>query len=336
MVKSKISINGVKFCLIVFLQLTLLITGVSPSTAKTIELKSVCFLPVSTNESKTYLKLVDRINEKAKGKLVIKNLGGPEVMPAVEQTDAIREGMFDIGMVAPDFYSRIIPEAQIFYYTTDSHMDQRKSGFFDIMVKLHKKLNYRYLCRTSGSDPFYVFVNKKLANPREGFKGMKIRSVEPYAVFLDALGCARVTVPRVDVYGALERGVIDGFLSPSSLVRVTTQYEVTKYIITPAVFQSNVIVIMNNEKFESLSKDIQDLILKETEVFEKVAWDIMKKEAEESFNFLVTEGKMQEIKFEGEDAEWFLDKANRLPVEETLKKSPEYGPKLLKAMGLSY
>lgn len=220
MMKLKISVSGMRIYLIFFLTLALLITAVPTLTAKTIELKSVCFLPVSTNESKTYLKLVDRINEKAKGKLVIKNLGGPEVMPAVEQTDAIREGMIDMGMAAPDFYSRIIPEVQIFYYTTDSHMDQRKSGFFDIMVKLHKKLNYRYLCRTSGSDPFYVLVNKKLESPREGFKGMKIRSVEPYAVFLDALGCARVTVPRVDVYGALERGVIDGFLSPGSLVKV--------------------------------------------------------------------------------------------------------------------
>ncbi len=326
---------------VVFFTLFLLIsalagTFVSTSSAEIIELKSICFLPVSTTESQVYLKLIDRINEKAKGKLAIKNLGGPEVIPAVEQTDAIREGMVDLGMSAPDFYSRIIPEVQLFYYTTDSHMDQRKSGFFDIMVELHKKLNYRYLGRTSGSDPFYLFLNKKVANPREDFKGMKIRSVEPYAVFLDALGCARTTVPRVEVYGAMERGVIDGFLGPSSLVKVTAQYEVTKYVVTPPVFQSNVIVIMNNEKFQSLPDDLQDLFLKETEAYEKVAWNNVKKEAEKSFNFLVTGGNMQEIKFEGEDAKWFLDKANRLPVEETLKKSQKHGPKLLEAMGLSY
>ena len=323
--------------LISFFLISILVgTFVSTSAAKVIELKSICFLPVSTTESQVYLKLVERINAKAKGKLVIKNLGGPEVIPAVEQTDAIREGMVDLGMSAPDFYSRIIPEVQLFYYTTDSHMDQRRSGFFDIMVELHKKLNYRYLGRTSGSDPFYLFLNKNVANPRESFKGMKIRSVEPYAVFLEALGCARTTVPRVEVYGAMERGVIDGFLGPSSLVKVTAQYEVTKYVVTPPVFQSNVIVIMNNEKFQSLPDDLQDLFLKETEAYEKVAWDNMKKEAEKSFNFLISEGKMQEIKLEGQDAEWFLDKANRLPVEETLKKSQKYGPKLLKAMGLTY
>jgi len=334
---SNQSINKGVVCLIsIFMTIALFATFVTTSTAKTIKLKSVVFLPVSTNESKVYIQLVDRINEKAKGKLVIDNLGGPEVMPAREQMDAIREGMVDMGMIPPDFYSRMMPEAQIFYYTTDSHMDQRKSGYFDIMVELHKKMNFRYLCRTSGSDPFYVLVNKKVSDPRKGFKGMKIRSVEPYAIFLDALGCARVTVPRVDVYGALERGVIDGFLAPASLVKVTAQYEVTKYIITPPVFQSNCIALMNLEKFQSLPKDLQELILKECEDFEQVAWDITKKAAEESFKFLVTKGKMKEIKLTGEDAKWYLDKANRLPVEETLKKSPQYGPKLIKAMGLSY
>lgn len=326
--------NG--FVLLVFLlTFPILIVWVPTSTAKPIKMKSVCFLPTSATQSKMYLQLLDRINQKAKDKLVIENLGGPEVMTAVEQADAIREGMFDIGMIAPDFYSKTMPEAQIFYYTTDSPMNQRKSGFFNMMVELHEKFNYRYLSRIDASDSFYMFLNKKVSDPRKDFKPLKIRSVEPYAIFLDALGCARVTVPRVDVYGALEKKVIDGFLSPCTLVKDTAQYEVTKYVVTPHVFQSNIVVVMNLKVFKSLPKDLRDLLLKETEEFEKIGWDSSKKLSEEAFNFLIGRGKMEEIKFTGEDAKWFLDKANRLPVEETLKNSPVYGPKLLKAMGLA-
>ena len=71
----------------------------APAPEEPIKLKTICFLPVDLPYSELWLDYIDRIEEASGGRLVIENLGGPEVIPAEEQTDAVMEGIIDIPLL---------------------------------------------------------------------------------------------------------------------------------------------------------------------------------------------------------------------------------------------
>ena len=307
----------------------------APAPEEPIKLKTICFLPVDLPYSELWLDYIDRIEEASGGRLVIENLGGPEVIPAEEQTDAVMEGIIDIFPGTCDFWSPMMPEARCFYYTRDSAMDQRKTGFFDLMVEAHKTLNMRYLGRNC-QEPFYITLDKMVNDPREDFKPLKIRTTDAYTVFLDALGCAQVTMPRSDLYGALERGVCDGQLSPPGLVLGAAYNEVQKYMVFPPCFQSDVVSMMNLERFESLPKDLQDVFVKVSEDFEPVQWDFWNNKVAEWNELLLTEGGMEKIEFTGADAEFYLD-CIKLQIEDTRRLAKtEYGDAIIDAVLAGY
>lgn len=313
-----------------------LISNVYAQTPKSkqIVLKATTFLPVSQFEPKMFIELVEEINKKAKDELFINVLGGPEVIPAVEQVSALRKGVVDFAVAPTSYYEiDILPEAGSIVLTKDTPWDQRKSGYFDIMVELHKKINTQYIARLDPPSGFYIFTKVSVKDPRKDFRALKIRSVAEYSLFLDVLGCAKVTVPRVDIYTAMERGVIDGFISNAALVKGLAQHEVSKYVILPKFYQSNCVVWMNLETWNRLPKHLQDLISKTAAEYEYKWWEKFTKVQEEALEWLTTKGKLMKIEFSPDDAKWYLDQAYNTAWKKFLDRCPESGPKLKKIMG---
>jgi len=179
---------------------------------------------------------------------------------------------------------------------------------------------------------FFCWTNVKIKTPYD-LAGLKIRSVPTYANFLEALGCARVSVPRVDIYSAMERGVIDGFFSNATLVKSLAQYEVSKYVISPKVYQSNIVVLMNLDAWKALPKELQDLISKAVADYEPESYAFYEKADNEALDWMVTSKGVKKIEFSPADAEWWVNLAYKTQLAELLKKCPESGAKLQKVMG---
>jgi len=112
----------------------------------------------------------------------------------------------------------------------------------------------------------HIVSKKKNFKTIDDFKGEKIRatggSLAPE--HLKMLGAVPVTMPFTEVYLNLQKGVMDAAVSNWDLTVFSKFYEVAKYYtLVPfsAIFKSNII---NKAKWESLPKDIQEIINKQS------------------------------------------------------------------------
>jgi TRAP-type C4-dicarboxylate transport system substrate-binding protein len=172
----------------------------------------------------------------------------------------------------------------------------------------------------------------------EDLKGMKIRCTGTSAKVVTALGGTPVAMPQTETYDALQKGVVDGVLSPietlkgwkfAEVVKSTTQNFGSSYSL--AFF-----VVMSQKKWNALPKEAQETIVKvNQEWIDKTgkAWDEFDKVGAE---FAKSKGNQIITLSKEEDTRWAKAvqpilqeyvaamKAKGLPGEETLKFAQEW------------
>jgi TRAP-type C4-dicarboxylate transport system substrate-binding protein len=123
-----------------------------------------------------------------------------------------------------------------------------------------------------------ILHTKPPVNKLEDVKGMKIRCTGMAAKIVAALGGAPVAMPMPDTYDALSRGVVEGSMAPQEALQGWKWGEVVKYTIEcwGASYSTGFFVVMNKDKWNALSPDIQNIIEKVNEEWiEKTgkSWD---------------------------------------------------------------
>jgi len=278
---------------------------------------------------------IEAVNKRAAGRLKIEWLGGPEVMGAFDQIHAIKAGTIDMNLYYPWAYMKsLMPEAEAQGLSELSAWEERKSGLFELWTEIFaKRVNAKYLGRLHSDVTFHVFCNKKIEKI-EDFKGMKIRVMPLYIPFLKALGASPVTMPPPEIYTAMERGVVEGFMWPRVGMVSWGLQEVTKYMILPGVFQMEPATMINLDKWNKIPKDLQDIIMDTIQEYEYIGTMRNYKLVEKEERIREKAG-MKNIQLPPKDAEKFVHTAYEMTWQEILKAAPEYGPKLRKAMSRS-
>ena len=308
-----------------------LVFTLSPAYGKdTITLKMVTFLPKGNNNMTAFMALVDDINQKAKGELEIKYLGGPEAMPGFKQFEALRNGVVDMIFGCESYYGRQVTGAAYTHLTRLDPVKEREVGYYDLRVDLLKKHNVFYLGRAEFGVWFHVFTNKAIKRPQE-LKGQKIRVSGTYEPFIKDIGAAPVTMPGSDIYTALERGTIDGY-AWAVLGNVQMGWvDVCKYILEPRIYQMNIEALMNLKTWEGLPKHLQDLIMDCMIENEKKYTKIMADLAEKEYQQMQKKG-MKVISFSEADTKVYIDQAYEAGWAEVIRQNPDLGPRLKKIL----
>src|SRR4030042_2416653 len=89
----------------------------APAPAAPRELKLVTFLPTHVSSVSGAKVIADKVKEKSKGQLILKILGGPEVMSGRDQPGAVVKGVIDISIVPTSYFADLVPAADIFSLT---------------------------------------------------------------------------------------------------------------------------------------------------------------------------------------------------------------------------
>ncbi len=122
------------YSLMVVVLTAALLLGCAPAPAPKAEpivLKAVSFR-VETNPVLTgFFKLIDRVNERAKGELIIEYTGGPAAIPAREQAAAVRKGIADITINPTAFYDGMFLEAELLTLSEYTPREERERGIYD-------------------------------------------------------------------------------------------------------------------------------------------------------------------------------------------------------------
>lgn len=294
-----------------------------------IEMKAVAFLPTKAHETKFFLEFIEDVQKRSQGQLKIKFLGGPEVISAREQVDAVQSGVVQMAMIPPTYFAKRVPVVSS-NYLIGSLAGKRKTGFYDMMAEfIESKAEMHFLGEVNPSSGMHMFTNFMINNPRTDFKGKKIRTIETYDKFIEGLGAAGVVVPRMDIYTAMERGVINGFFAIAIQILEFGLVDVTKYIVEPQMFWGGCYVNLNLDAWKKLPKDIQK-ILKDTMIEKEQKWDSLYAQMDREAIAKLQEKGVKEIKFSPEVEKWFLNLAITKEWEDVVKQDPVNANKVKK------
>lgn len=291
-----------------------------------IVLKMATFLSKNDTTATAWRPLIDEINTKGKGEIVIKYVGGPEAIPAFKQFEALKKGVVDMIFACEAYYGAEVTKAAYTHLSRFSPQEERKRGYYDFRVELLKKHNVFYLGRAAHNTWFHVFTNKAVKRPQE-LKGQKLRASATYEPFIKALGAVPITMPGGDVYTALERGVIDGYAWAITGNIGFGWPEVCKYILEPRIYEMNVEGLMNLNTWNKLPPHLQKMIMEAMINNEIQYGPIMAAVAEKEYKEMQEKG-MKVIKFSPEDTKSYVELAYKAGWDDVIKRSPDIGPKL--------
>lgn len=276
--------------------------------------------------------LLDRINERSKGAINIEYLGGPEVISSFNQPKAVREGSVDMAQTIASFYQSVVPASNTILLSELTPQEERQRGVNAYLEDLHEKAGLFYLGRGRiVRDPelfLYLFTNKKIQTPYD-LPG-QIMSTKVLTRFLKALGVAPANIPDPELYGAMDRGVLDGYMVPMPRIYGLGLHEVTKYGIDQAFYKPSIVTVMNLDKWNEIPTDLQKMIVEIQIELEEEWGELYITLANEQKNKLIAAG-MEFIEFSPSDAKWFLDTAYKVEWDYYLNEFPEVAP-ILKEM----
>ena len=313
----------------------------APFIAGVAEAKEITIKAISAWDQKhtgvagDYLPYIKHANEmlqaKYPGEVEIKYIGGPEAIPTRDQPEALRGGTVDMYYGTAAYYAGIAPAANCSKLSQLTSQEEKDVGADAVFDEIHRKLmNSTYLGALGSQLPFQLYTVKKVTSVDE-LKGKKIRTSPMYVDFLKALGATPVDTAPGDVYQALERGVVDGFMWPLVSIRGYGWHEVSKYVVGPSFYKVSHPLLMNAKKWDSLPKHIQEVLMEALRL-EVIAID--KRTAEEisdEYKLLLVAG-MEIVKFPAAEEKNYLDMAYDEGWKGQLKMEQEYTNKLRKLL----
>ncbi len=117
-------------------------------------------------------------------------------------------------------------------------------------------------------DDQYFFSNLRLNSPAD-FRGLKTRSHSTeLSDWLDGMGAESQFVAFAEVYPAMERGILDAGVTGANPGLSQRWYEVTDYMNGPLTSFNSTIIAINDQVWDGIPGDLQQILLEEGAKFE--------------------------------------------------------------------
>ena len=312
---------------------TLFLIGAGWGFAAPQTINCISAWPKTAFETSNLLLFIEKVQKEADqkhpGELKIVFKGGPDVIHTNEQVEALRTGLVDLVLSAPSYYVSIMPEGDLMSLTEMKPWEEKAAGVFDYLNELHnKKVNAHYLGRPGTGVIFQLFLNKPIKTVAD-LNGMKIRVSPTNVPFMKAVGASPVQMPPSDVYTAMERGVVDGYILPAHTIRDFGLVKPSKYLVFPGAYQPCHSLLVNQDVWKKLPKHLQELLAKQADEMTRVAFDNIEKKISEEYASFKKEG-MTFIELPPAEAEKYKKIARDAMYDVVSKKAPAESEKILK------
>ena len=237
--------------------------GASALAADTISATHV--FPASLIYSRSFLEYVKKANEAGKGVYTIQVRGGPEAIGMMEQPGAVRSGVVDMVYSACAFYAAVVPECDAVSASSIDGPTARKNGGTDLLNQIHqKRMGVQLLGWVDSGIRFSLWSTKEPKFDGTGhidIKGFKVRGNPIYNAFLtNYLAAQVINLPSTELYTALERGTVDLTAWTQIGVMDLNWDRYLKYRILPDFFSTDLHVLVNLKKWQSLSPKTREIL----------------------------------------------------------------------------
>jgi TRAP-type C4-dicarboxylate transport system substrate-binding protein len=249
--------------LIVLAMTALFIGSLLPtaSIAGPIKLSYANFPPAPTFPCVQMERWKEEVEKRTSGSVAINTYPGGTLLGAKNMMDGVIAGQADIGCLCMAYQpGRFIvtnatalpmgfPNATVASLTLwDLYRKQKPEEFAKVKVLT------MFTCA-----PANIYA-KKPVRSLEDLKGLELRASGGVAQYLKALGAAPVGMPQSETPEALQKGVVQGAVSSLETLMDFKYAEICKYVtmINGPVYPFA--VVMNMAKWNSLPKDVQEVM----------------------------------------------------------------------------
>jgi len=248
-----------------------------------ITLKATDVHPLGYPTVEAVVRMGKRLEEATKGRITLQmfpsmQLGGEKEMIEQAQVGALQIARISLGPMGP-----LVPELNAFnlpfVFRDVEHMTKVVTGpIGDEMLKKlsdHPTSNLIGLCWMNGGVR-NVYNSKKPIKTIDDFKGLKIRMMGN-PIFVDtmnAMGGNGVAMGYDQLINALQTGVVDGAennepsYSSGQHYRYAKYYSMTQHLIIPEI------LVFSKRTWNTLSKEDQDMIMKEAKAAQAEQWKL--------------------------------------------------------------
>ncbi|MEL7468354.1 MAG: TRAP transporter substrate-binding protein DctP [Pseudomonadota bacterium] len=252
------------------------VLGTAPAMAED-KITAVHAFPPFLVYTKTFLAMVEDINERGKGIVQIEVRGGPEAIGMFQQPAAVRDGVVDMVHTPGSFYGKNVPEIDAMVASRVTPMEARANGGAAVMDAAHqKRFNVKHLGWIDGGIKFHIYMNSEPKFRDDGIldlTGVKLRDNPIYHAFFTALNATTSSMPATEVYSALEKGVVDAAAWTEIGIPQLKWNEFLKYRVDPTFYNTDIGVIMNMESWNGLSDESKKLIQDVVVEWEEKSWN---------------------------------------------------------------
>lgn len=288
--------------------------SVSWASAQEVTLRMVgAWAPGFSPTAEVGKNFMENVNRLGEGKVKVQYIGADDVLPPFDQPEALVNGVFDVWYGAPNYWAGVVPGGDITELSPLTIPDGGPgSKLYDYMVGIYAAKGVRHLGHAAG-DPgegaHYLSTNFPVKSI-DDLKGKKLRVAPLTRHFVKEVGAESITLPPSEIFLAMDRGTVDGFSWP--VADAFTRYgwqTVTKYMINQPMYRSGGSLAMNLDKWDSLSPEVQEILLKaagETQTFALDWFDKNQKEQEE----LMVKDKMEILDISPEESKRWTEVAN--------------------------
>lgn len=250
-----------------------LFTTSSSAADPVIKLKYATFFPPTHPHSLLHAEWCKEVEKRTDGRVTVAFFPAGTLVSANQTYDGVVKGTVDIGLSIMSYTPGRMPLSEVIVlplgYKSGAQASRMANAFYQqFKPKEYDDVKLFYL-HAHGPGFFHT---KTPVSKMEELKGLRIKSDANTSKVVAAAGGTPTTMPMLETYDALKRGLADGVLLPIETLKGWKFGEVCKFTYENwgNSYANGFFVAMNKEKWESLPKDIQQIMDKlNEEWFEK-------------------------------------------------------------------
>jgi TRAP-type C4-dicarboxylate transport system substrate-binding protein len=228
----------------------------TPALADVVKINAVTLAPKPVYINKPFKMFVDEVNTKFAGEVEINWRGGPEIMPPFKQAEGVRNGAVDMTYTSPSYYQGLVPTSGTMNLSYKTYSEIAATNYHERMTELHAEKDLIFLGEIPATQLNFVIYMAKEVSGLEDLKGKRIRVFPTLLPIVKALGAEPIVMGMGDIFTAMERGAIDGYMQ-GPLAQAKQFEGLVKTVIFPGVYRAGFPVLINKDTWGKMSTDLQ-------------------------------------------------------------------------------
>lgn len=262
-------------------------------------------------------RFAEEVYRRSNGRMEVKVYPNEQLGKEMDVLTGILVGSADIMITGESLQSWSLPNAILcatpFAIRDSDHLKKIAGGPIGKEIEQH-------IINGAGFKPIAWFergarnltANRIIRHP-DDLNGMILRvpAVSLYVKTWSSLGAKPTPMAFSEVFTALQQSTIHGQENPFALIKDAGLYEVQKYCMLTEHVKGWSYVVMNNKKYESLPKELQEVIDEAAAVMQEYEHELFLKQEKLDYEHLLAQG----MEFIEVDKEAFREAAAKAVME---------------------